>query len=187
MDHVSREGEPKLRRRTRYRDPMAGLVVLTLLALVMFTVIAVQLRLVTVEVRLGPRLRATAAQATSVSAAAAEPRVTPVKAPRVTKPLLPVAAVDAVDSGDAPLVAETPVTAARNKVLAAAPSKALASAVAKSKQVAECATAITTAVNVDPTEGEISGTTGLPDQVSYFKARVKGGCRSVARTPDRPR
>ena len=53
--------------------------------------------------------------------------------------------------------------------------------------MAECATAITTAVNVDPTDGEISGTTGLPDQVSYFKARVKGGCRSVARTADRPR
>ena len=93
----------------------------------------------------------------------------------------------ASSSGDAPAAPDSPLTAARNKVLEAPPSKALASAVAKSKQVAECATAITTAVNVDPTDGEISGTTGLPDQVSYFKARVKGGCRSVARTADRPR
>jgi len=184
MEH---EGEHKVRRRTRYRDPMAGLVVLTLLALVMLGVIAVQLRLITVEVRLGPRLRATAARVTSVSTAAAESRVVPVKAPKVVKPVIPVAAVDAADSGDAPAAPDSPLTAARNKVLEAPPSKALASAVAKSKQVAECATAITTAVNVDPTDGEISGTTGLPDQVSYFKARVKGGCRSVARTADRPR
>src|SRR5207244_1712293 len=89
MEH---EGEHKVRRRTRYRDPMAGLVVLTLLALVMLSVIAVQLRLITVEVRLGPRLRATAARVTSVSTAAAESRVVPVKAPKVVKPVIPVAA-----------------------------------------------------------------------------------------------
>jgi len=86
MEH---EGEHKVRRRTRYRDPMAGLVVLTLLALVMLSVIAVQLRLITVEVRLGPRLRATAARVTSVSTAAAESRVVPVKAPKVVKPVIP--------------------------------------------------------------------------------------------------
>src|SRR5438552_2095501 len=136
---MNHEGDRKVRHMTRYRDPMAGLVVLTLLALLMLTVTAVQLRLITVEVRLGPRLRATAAHATSVTPAAAEPRVTPVKAPKLAKPIVPIAAVDAAASGDAPIAPESPVAATRNKVLAAAPGKALASAVAKSKQVAECA------------------------------------------------
>src|SRR5207247_8698794 len=138
---------------------MAGLVVLTLLAFVMLGVIAVQLRLITVEVRLGPRLRATAARVTSVSTAAAESRVGPVKAPKVVKPVIPVAAVDAADSGDAPAAPDSPLTAARNKVLEAPPSNALASAVAKSKQEAEAAPALTTAVKVDPTASELSAPT----------------------------
>ena len=38
----------------------------------------------------------------------------------------------------------------------------------------DCTRAMTASVNVDPTAGEISGSAGLPDHVSYFKPRSHG-------------
>jgi len=54
---------------------------------------------------------------------------------------------------------------------------------AAAKRVADCATMVASAaVNIDPTNGEISGSTGLPDQVSYFKAKGrKAQCAPLAR------
>ena len=76
-----------------------------------------------------------------------------------------------------------PVAKPAPKAEPAAPSKALASAVVTSRGVAECATTMTAGVNADPTNGEISGASGLPDQVTYFKPRGhRTPCPSLARS-----
>lgn len=157
MEH---HGPGKGRRKAQYRDPLAGLIVITLAALVLLGVIAVRLRLVAVHVTLGARVTERAARTEPLAAPVKAPRSTSRKVAALAKPVLAPAAVE--------------------------PAAALASAVSTSKKLAHCATAVAPVGNVDPTNGEISGTTGLPDQVSYFKARAKA-CASVARTATAPR
>jgi hypothetical protein len=59
---------------------------------------------------------------------------------------------------------------------------------ASATPAADCTTAMTASVNVDPTAGEISGTAGLPDHVSYFKPRGQSTpCSALATTVTTPR
>jgi len=70
-------------------------------------------------------------------------------------------------------VADAPVTATPTSIVmpeATVPTETPATT-ASAMTVADCTTAMTASVNVDPTAGEISGTAGLPDHGSYFKAK----------------
>jgi len=174
----------------KYRNVIPGLALLAALATVMAGVTAVRLGFVAVEIKRGPRL------------SGAEPVVKPAEPPRVTvttpAPAAPtrprarqdmrltsaniVLATHVVPSTtpEAPALDETPASPAKPApVMTALPSKALAASTGAAKRVAECATMVASAaVNIDPTDGEISGSTGLPDQVSYFKAKGrKAHCR----------
>ncbi len=203
---------PKRRTTTKYSNIVPGLALLAALALAMVGLTAVRLGFVAVEVKLGPRLSGaatTAAVAVSkpaVSKPVAEKAV--VEMPVAEKAVAPKpargwrrarvveeAAAVATTVTDAAAKVETlatgvaslddalgnPVTTA---AAAAVPSKALAVSAGAAMRVAECAGVVTTAVNVDPTNGEIAGMTGLPDQVSYFKAKGrKPACRPL--TPSR--
>jgi hypothetical protein len=175
------------RRTMKYRNIIPGLALLAALATVMVGVTAVRLGFVTVEIKRGPRLGGAA----PVASAPEPPRVTvtpPAPAaparPRVRQDtrltsakLVLTAYVEPSTTPQAPALDETPASPVA--VVTALPSKALAASTGAAKRVAECAAMVATAaVNTDPTNGEISGSTGLPDQVSYFKAKGrKAHCR----------
>ena len=197
-------GRRPKRRTTKYRNIVPGLALLAALALVMVGLTAVRLGFVAVEVKLGPRLNGAA---TTAAVAVSKPAV---EKPAVEKPVaekavapkpargwrqsrvVEEAAAVATTVTDAAAKVETLATevasfddALGNPVATAAavamPSKALAVSAGAAKRVAECAGVVTTVVNVDPTNGEIAGMTGLPDQVSYFKAKGrKAPCRPLA-------
>jgi len=195
------------RRKTKYRNIVPGLALLAALAMVMAGVTAVRLGFVAVEIKRGPRLsgaepvakpveppRVTAAKPTP--AAAPRPRVREderlinativAKATTTADAAAPVSAAPTVQvepPATAEILALHETLAAPVAAVTALPSKALAASTGAAKRVAECATMVATAVNVDPTNGEISGTTGLPDQVSYFKTkgRKAAQCRPLAR------
>jgi len=192
-------GRRPKRRTTKYRNIVPGLVLLAALALVMVGLTAVRLGFVAVEVKLGPRL---SGAATTAASAVSKPAVEKPVAEKAVAPKTARAWRRARVVEEATAVATT-VTGAAAKVetlatevasldealgnpvttaaAAAMPSKALAVSAGAAKRVAECAGVVTTVVNVDPTNGEIAGMTGLPDQVSYFKAKGrKAPCRPLA-------
>lgn len=184
--HGVRKGR---RMAARYRDPLAGLIVITLAVLLLLGITAVRLRLVSVEVKLGARLTEPAMAVEAPATPVKPARSTSKKVAALAKPVIAPVAAELTAAESAPtLIADGVDTASVVPVAAPAapPSKALASAVSTSKKLAQCATTVTPVSNVDPTDGEISGMTGLPDQVSYFKARAKA-CASVARTATAPR
>ena len=193
----------------KYRNVVPGLALLAALAIVMAGVTAVRLGFVAVEIKRGPRLGgpesvAKPVESTRVTAAKPAPAAAP--RPRVREDArlvtativaaatttvdaaAPVSAAPAVQAEPSatvgaaalPEMLATPVAA--TAAVTALPSKALAASTGAAKRVAECATRVAAAVNVDPTDGEISGMTGLPDQVSYFKAkgRKAAQCRPLA-------
>jgi hypothetical protein len=172
-------------RKMKYRNVVPGLALLAALATVMAGVTAVRLGFVAVEIKRGPRLTG----AGPVARPAEPPRVT-VTPPAPAAPARPrvrqdtrltsasivlTAHVPPSSTLQAPPLDEAPASPAKPApVITALPGKALAVSTGAAKRVAECATMVASAaVNIDPTNGEISGSTGLPDQVSYFKA--KGG------------
>jgi hypothetical protein len=163
----------------KYRNVIPGLALLAALATVMAGVTAVRLGFVAVEIKRGPRLSG----AEPVARAAEPPRVT-VTTPAPAAPARPRVRQDTrLTSANIVLAAPaSPVAPAT--VITALPSKALAASTGAAKRVAECATMVASAaVNLDPTDGEISGSTGLPDQVSYFKAKGrKAQCPPLARS-----
>jgi len=111
----------------------------------------------------------------------AAPLLAPVEAPVSAPREMPLPTVETVGQADPPA---TPVPAAAP----APPSPALASSAGSPERLGECAATMTSAVNADPTAGEISGATGLPDQVTYFKPRGKSpSCPSLASTIASPR
>lgn len=184
----------------KYRDLVPALLLLTGLTLVLAGVTATRLGLITVEVKigLGPRAtrnttgavpapqptprRVTAPEGPAPAAfgapeplSAAEPVEAPAPGKRPPKLMPTIATAEAAVGDDTPA---TPVEAAPSPPR----RKPLASAAGKPARVAECAT-VTRPANVDPTGGEIAGTTGLPDQVNYFKHSKKTApCRPVTRT-----
>jgi len=82
-------------------------------------------------------------------------------------------------------VNDVPVTATPTTIVmpeATVPTETPATT-ASATPVADCTTAMTASVNVDPTAGEISGTAGLPDHVSYFKPKSQSTPCSALATP----
>ncbi len=196
---MSHDGDRKPRRGAKYRDFAPALLLLTALALLMAGVTAARLGLITVEVKIGvgpraaipkmtvaapttpppPRRAAVPEGPTPVAAGAPEPlsATAPAPAPaRLARELIPtIEMAEAAVPRDAPAA---PVKAAAFTP----PRKLLASAAGKLTRVVDCTT-VPRPANTDPTEGEISGTTGLPDHVTYFKLGEKTPpCRPVART-----
>jgi len=190
---MSQDGR-RPQRKMKYRNVVPGLALLAALATVMAGVTAVRLGFVAVEIKRGPRLTG------------AEPVARPVEPPRATvTPPAPAASarsrvrhdprltsanivltvhVPASSTPQAPALDATPASPAKPAtVMTALPGKALAASTGAAKRVADCATMVASAaVNIDPTNGEISGSTGLPDQVSYFKAKGrKAQCAPLAR------
>jgi hypothetical protein len=193
----------------KYRNVVPGLALLAALAMVMAGVTAVRLGFVAVEIKRGPRLGGAESvtrpvESTRVTAAKPAPAAAPRLRVRedarlINATIVATAATTAgstahmsaapavqvepsatVEAGALRETLATPVAAAA--AVTALPSKALAASTGAAKRVAECATRVATAANVDPTDGEISGMTGLPDQVSYFKAkgRKAAQCRPLA-------
>jgi len=196
---MSHARDRKPRRGTKYRDLAAALLLLTALALLMAGVTAARLGLITVEVKIGvgpraaipkmtvaapttpppPRRAAVPEGPTPVAAGAPEPlsATAPAPAPaRLARELIPsIEMAKAAVPRDAPAA---PVKAAAFTP----PGKLLASAAGEPTRVVDCTT-VSRPANTDPTEGEISGTMGLPDHVIYFKLGEKTPpCRPVART-----
>jgi hypothetical protein len=184
----------------KYRNVVPGLALLAALAMVMAGVTAVRLGFVAVEIKRGPRLSGaeTAAKpveptrvTTAKPAPAAAPRPRVREDARLISAAIVAPATMTADTAapasaqsaavETPALHETPAIPMAAAVTAL-PSKALAASTGAAKRVAECATMVATAVNIDPTDGEISGSTGLPDQVSYFKAkgRKAAQCRPLA-------
>ena len=189
---------PKRKTRKYSNDVFTGIALLAALALVMVGLTAVRFGFVAVEVKLGPRLNGAATTtAVAVSKPApekpvAEKAVAP-KTPAVRRARVAEESAVAVNTvTDAAAKVETLATevasldeALGNPVATAAavavPSKALAVSAGAAKRMAECAGVVIPAVNVDPTNGELAGMTGLPDQVSYFKAKGrKAPCNPLA-------
>ncbi len=187
---MSHARDRKPRRGTKYRDLAAALLLLTALALLMAGVTAARLGLITVEVKIGvgpraaiPKMTVAAPTVpegpTPVAAGAPEPlsATAPAPAPaRLARELIPsIEMAKAAVPRDAPAA---PVKAAAFTP----PGKLLASAAGEPTRVVDCTT-VSRPANTDPTEGEISGTMGLPDHVIYFKLGEKTPpCRPVART-----
>ncbi len=182
---MTHEGDRKPRRGTKYRDLAPALLLLTALALLMAGVTATRLGLITVEVKIGLGPRAAISKMTVAAPTPPPPprRATVPEGPapgpglaRLARELMPT-----IEMAEAAVPGETPAA----PVKAAAfipPRKLLASSAGTLTRVADCAT-VTSRANADPTEGEIRGTTGLPDRVIYFKlGRKTPPCRPVART-----
>jgi hypothetical protein len=162
---MSRQDPHTALHKATYRKFIAGGVLLAVVALVIAGVAVARVRRHAGDIDAGSSVAASAEGVASAD---------PVSVGEdSTMPEKVVAATDAAGPVEPP---------ARPVVLtaeSARPPKALASAAATSSRSAEC---WTTAGNADPTNGEISGARGLPDQVAYFKSRGHGTpCPPIAR------
>lgn len=176
---MSHEGDRKPRRGAKYRDLVPALLLLTALALLMAGVTATRLGLITVEVKIGLGLRADIPRTTIAAPTPPPRRATVPEGPapaRLARELIPT-----IVMAEAAAPRDTPAAPVKAQAFIP-PRKRLAFAAGKPTRVADCAT-MTSPTNADPTGGEISGTTGLPDQVTYFRLGAKTPpCRPVART-----
>ena len=192
-------GRRPKRKTTQYSNVVPAIALLAALAVMMLGLTAVRLGFVAVEVKLGPRLSgaATTAAVDVAKPAVAKPVAEKAVAPKPASAwrrarVVEEAAAAATTVTDAAAKVETLATevvsldeALGNPVATAAavavPSKALAVSAGAAKRMAECAGVVTTVANADPTNGELAGMTGLPDQVSYFKAKGrKAACSPLA-------
>jgi hypothetical protein len=181
------DGRRARRRAPRYSNVLPGIALLAALAVLMLGVAAVRLGFVAVDVRLGARLSGGAATtsvalATPITEKAAGPkRARPWRRARVVDDAAAAAARVETLATEAALLDEALGSPVSTAAAAAVPSKALAVSAGAVKRVAECAGVVTPAGNQDPTNGEIAGMTGLPDQLNYFKARGrKPACHPLA-------
>lgn len=178
---MSHQGDRKPRRGAKYRDLAPALLLLTALALLMAGVTATRLGLITVDVKIGLGPRDAIPKMTVAAPTPPPPprRATVPEGPapaRLAQALIPTIAM-----AEAAVPRDTPAAPVKAAAFTP-PRKPLASAAGKPTRVGDCAM-VTSLANEDPTGGEISGTTGLPDQVSYFKLGEKTPpCRPVART-----
>jgi len=184
-------GRRPKRKTTQYSNVVPAIALLAGLALMMIGLTAVRLGFVAVEVKLGPRLSGAATTAAVAKPVLEKPVAQKTVAPKLTPALRRARTVEETVT-DAAAKVETLATevasldeALGNPVATAAavavPSKALAVSAGAAKRMAECAGVVTTVANVDPTNGELAGMTGLPDQVSYFKAKGrKAACSPLA-------